>query len=248
MKLVAWALLRPLLEILEKDTVIPAPGENPLQAKQGSPEKYVLAITSMASQVDQYCKHEMTDNTSVYVSSRVIVPFLEEYHRHFHEYGTKLPVLPNYGMLQMDSMVGKSIYHLQALASGVYEFFYPSCFTYNNVPIQILAEMGHAALKTILSKLFALDGRKSLENKSLFEKIAADANLLKQLRCSDLVEDRNRGQDFLEISSISNMIMDILRNAAINSLHYFALIFPSLVTNPLYKSQVEGLHYMSTAF
>lgn len=247
-KLIAWSLLQPLLSILERDTSLPAPGENPLQPRAAGPERYILAISAMAEQVQRYARRTGPDNESFYVSTRVVTPVLEEYHRHFHEYGTKLPTPPNYAMIQLDTVLGKNIYQFQAFASGVFDFFFPSCFTYNNVQLQILGEMGHAALKVILSKLFARDPRGGPEHRKLFEKIFENADLLRKARYSDFVEDRNKDHGFIEISTISNMLMDVLRNAAIASLNYLAQIFPSLITNPLYKDQVERLHFMSTAY
>ena len=246
-KLIAWSLLRCLLGILETDTIIAAPNEDPINAKPGSPEKYALALRSMGAHITQYCNRPSNDGDAIYVHTRFITPFLEEYHMHYSEYGAMLPTPPSYIDIPTTDFISSSMYHLHALASGVHEYFYPSCFTYNNVPIQILSEMGHAALKFILLRLFKLDYRGSLENLLLFDMIAKNADVLKKLRCSDFVADKAQGRDFLEVSVVSNKIMEVLRCAAINSLSAFQRKYGVIVTNPLYRAQVERLHYMSTA-
>jgi len=247
-KLIAWAVLQCLLRIYREDTALMAPGENILSAGDQRTMRYKLATLAISQQVTRFT--EMPNSTSYnYISSKLIEPILSAFHVEFPRYCKKTPLPPQYGALNIDPVLSQSVHRLHPFFSAAYRSFLPLTFTYNAVPLQWIVQFAHAIMKIIIEELFSRDpNSEKLVHERLFSKIAQSIDAVQKIDIIHFMEDRMGDNTFLDCFIVSNMIVEVLRKAAIRSLHHFAEVCPFLHSAVAFRSQLDMLYYSEKAY
>jgi len=247
MRVVAWCLIRVLLDLYYKHTDIRAPGEviSDKETPQDIKRRYMMLVTTMAKQVDDYAKGRGNDYSDAYVQEELVKPFLRLLNREYINFGKRLPMPPSHTNMRYGRGLGRNVYELHTLFSVLHKVFYPNRFTYDAVRLEMAIMMANDSLKLILARLFEISPvTGKLKEEQLFEEIATNNVILSKIQCADYVDTKTKGDTFYKISSISTKIVACLSDAAQSSLHYISDVIPILIPLDSFRAQIERLQMM----
>jgi len=244
-KLVGWAIMQILVGICDTETKMVAPAENVLSQTADRSKRFILFLTAMSLHVEKYADGTASDTTNLYIEARVVRPFLEMLHREFTALNMpKLQLVPtvNNRMIEMSRIVGETIYQLHAFTSSIHEFFFPPCFKYEDLNIDLSAQLANAAIKCLLRTLFSREYDQSLTHSLLFTKIAELMEHLAKITPVVYLEEKADQQIYLKVAEVVNLIAAVVRKAALSSVTMFGEAFPiPLVSNKAYQAHIDML-------
>lgn len=251
-KLIAWSVLQTLLKIYREDTNLPAPTENVptnsvVAAVGERTKRFQLSILALAKQVYEYT-NKSNDSVTPFIAEKLVNPFLEYLNAEFPRYCAKIQVSPMNNEMSLDPMLAQNIHQLHALFSVVHVSFFPQTFNYTGMPLQQVMYFADGFMRAMLAQLFKLTADSRLENTDLFELIGKNGTVLAKLQAAAFIQDKMQDALFLEISMISNKLVDMLRKVAIACYNNIAAIVPSLHTNARFRDGLEALYYSQKAF